>query len=227
MDYTDKIKKLLNLSKSPNEHEAKDALLKARELMARHKLSQKEFMPETLKDVKNVETPVTCSKRRNPWIMKLASVIGAHYCCEPYQSRQKKQQTYTTNFIGFEEDLEICTFVFEYAVECVSMAIQRIQRQNKGKYDANGLKRICNSYGYGFAEGIKEAFQKQQEDNEAGWGLVLSVPKEVKKMAESIVTGCVNTKIDMHDLAYQRGKKHGKEFDPNRKLPGQGKLPGK
>lgn len=39
-DYREKIKKLLALAESPNEHEAKAALLKAKELMAEHKLSE-------------------------------------------------------------------------------------------------------------------------------------------------------------------------------------------
>lgn len=39
MDYKDKIRKLLALAKSPEPEEAKLALLKARKLMAEHKLS--------------------------------------------------------------------------------------------------------------------------------------------------------------------------------------------
>ena len=40
MDYKEKIRKLLALAESENENEAKAALLKARELMAEHKLSE-------------------------------------------------------------------------------------------------------------------------------------------------------------------------------------------
>lgn len=39
VDYKEKIKKLLALSKSPNEHEAQSALAKAQQLMAEHKIS--------------------------------------------------------------------------------------------------------------------------------------------------------------------------------------------
>ena len=41
-DYKDKIRKLLALAQSPVEAEAKAALLKARELMAKHKLRPEE-----------------------------------------------------------------------------------------------------------------------------------------------------------------------------------------
>ncbi len=42
-DYKTKIKKLLALSESPNEHEARAVLLKARQLMAEHKLAETEL----------------------------------------------------------------------------------------------------------------------------------------------------------------------------------------
>ena len=42
VDYKDKIRKLLALAESPNEAEAQAALLKARQLMAEHKLTERE-----------------------------------------------------------------------------------------------------------------------------------------------------------------------------------------
>ena len=39
-DYKDKIKKLLALAESNNEHEARAALLKAKELMAEYKIEE-------------------------------------------------------------------------------------------------------------------------------------------------------------------------------------------
>ena len=43
MNYKVKIKKLLALAESPVEAESRAALLKARELMARHKLSERDL----------------------------------------------------------------------------------------------------------------------------------------------------------------------------------------
>lgn len=57
MDYKDKIRKLLALAKSPEPEEAKLALLKARKLMAEHKLKHyedaliPEIMPEGLQTI--------------------------------------------------------------------------------------------------------------------------------------------------------------------------------
>ena len=51
-DIKDKIAKLLALAESPNENEAKLALLKARKLMAKHKLSEKDIEITSKRNVK-------------------------------------------------------------------------------------------------------------------------------------------------------------------------------
>ena len=66
-DIKDKIAKLLALAESPNEAEAKAALLKARELMAKNKLT-----PEECKEQKNQKlvkdfTDIQCTAMTNPW----------------------------------------------------------------------------------------------------------------------------------------------------------------
>lgn len=75
-DYKDKIRKLLALAESPNEHEAKAALLKARQLMAEHKLTEAELKDVEKQKVKDIRTDITCSKRRNPWVIPLSATIG-------------------------------------------------------------------------------------------------------------------------------------------------------
>ena len=42
-DYREKIRKLLALAESPNEHEAKAALIKAHQLMAEHGLNVRDL----------------------------------------------------------------------------------------------------------------------------------------------------------------------------------------
>ena len=76
MNYKVKIKKLLALAESPVEAESRAALLKARELMARHKLSERDLKDEGGQEVKDVELEITCSKRRDPWIVNLSGVIA-------------------------------------------------------------------------------------------------------------------------------------------------------
>ena len=58
MDYKDKIRKLLALAKSPEPEEAKLALLKARKLMAEHKLSERDL------EERNTTVGATLESRR-------------------------------------------------------------------------------------------------------------------------------------------------------------------
>ena len=62
-DYKEKIRRLLALAESPNEHEAKSALLKARELMAKHKLTEAELVDVKKQTVEKVLTDITRENR--------------------------------------------------------------------------------------------------------------------------------------------------------------------
>lgn len=219
-DYKEKIRKLLSLAQSPNEHEAKAALLKARELMAEHKLTEAELADVEKQAVKDIRVDITCSKRRNPWIVNLSAVIGENYCCKAYRSRRHGEQTNTIGFIGLEDDVEICVAIFKYAVDCVLSEVKKIKRENTCYYSSY-VKKLCDSYGYGFCAGVKEAFQKQQEENEEqGWGLVLVMPKEVEEASQHLGHEVFKARAqeDISGNAYARGYYTGKEFDPTKRL---------
>lgn len=218
-DYREKIRKLLALAESPNKHEAKAALLKARELMAEHKLTEAELADRPSQEVRHVLTGITCSKRKNPWIVELSAIIGENYCCKAYRSRQKGKQTCEVGFIGFADDVEICCMIFRYAKDCVLAEIKRIRQSNSWRY-GDEIARMCDSYGYGFVKGVSEAFAKQQEQNEEGWGLVLVMPKEVQEAADSLRHGKFIPKVlqDLHENYWNSGYRDGREFDPKCQL---------
>ena len=106
----EKIAHLLALaSNNPSEAEAKAALLKARELMAKHKLR-----PVDCKQSENVRVirelvGVECTAMTNPWAVSLSAVIAEHYCCCSYWSRYAGRRVNTIGFVGLEDDFEICT----------------------------------------------------------------------------------------------------------------------
>lgn len=221
-DYKEKIRKLLALSKSPNEHEARAALLKARELMADHKLTEAELKDIKAQDVKEVQSGISCSKRRNPWIVKLSNVIAGNFCCRAFRTSYKGRQIQKIGFIGFEEDADICTKVFQYAVDCVMAEIKRIKKDYQDYYSSY-VKKLCDSYGYGFAYGVYISFERQQEEKaEEGWGLVMVVPKEVIEATEDFHKEDFhsNAEKDIYGGAYFKGCADGKKFDPSRRLGG-------
>ena len=185
MDYKDKIRKLLALAKSPEPEEAKFALLKARKLMAEHKLSERDLKERNTTVIKRAIRE-TFSKKANSWMDPLSIVIGENYCCSAFRCKiSAKTTVWHVGFIGLEGDIEICVKIFRYAVRCIKSEQKKLRKQHRDYYTPQEIAKICDSYGYGFARGVYEAFTRQNEENQE-YGLVLKVPKEVKDELEKI-----------------------------------------
>lgn len=86
MDYKDKIRKLLALAKSPEPEEAKLALLKARKLMAEHKLTERDLEERNTTVIKRA-IGETFSKKANSWMDPLSIIIGENYCCSAFRCK--------------------------------------------------------------------------------------------------------------------------------------------
>ena len=104
-DIKDKIAKLLALAESPNEAEAKAALLKARELMAKNKLTPEECQKQKNQKVVKDFTDIQCTAMTNPWAASLSAVIADNYCCRAINRKRKGYKTATIGFIGLAETL--------------------------------------------------------------------------------------------------------------------------
>ena len=208
-DYKEKIRNLLALAESSNEYEAKAALLKARELMAKHKISEKELGPAEEQNVERNTTGITWSRRRDPWIHDLACVISEHHCCKNIQYRPKGKQIAEVGFIGLTDDITVCTEVFKYAVECVQAKTKKIKKERD--------VRAANGYGFGFAAGLKDAYRKQQ--TEENWALVLVIPEAVKKEMSKIKKTTTKSKpYSVTARAFSQGMADGHKFHEQKRV---------
>ena len=193
-------------------------MLRAQELMVKHKLTEADLDEPKGRNVVTHYTEITCSKRREPWIVDLCKVISDNYCCYAMSNRTPGHQTRRMGFVGLADDVEVCTVIFEYAVDCVRASIQRL-RKDCGNPVSGSFAPVSNSYGLGFAVGLKQQFEEQKAKN-AEWGLVLLKPKEVteamtnvrKENFRSAVTSCLESS------ALRAGYEDGKKFSPDRRL---------
>ena len=135
-------------------------MLEARQRMAEDKLTEREGKDAEKQEVKDILTDITCSKRRNPWIVHLSAVIGENYCCKGYRNRRYGEQTNYIGFIGLEDAVEVCVSIFKYAVVCVLSEIKRTKKENSCYYTSY-VKKIFDSYGYVFIFGFSVAFRNQ------------------------------------------------------------------
>lgn len=208
-DIKEKIKKLLSLATSSNEHEAKDALLKARALMAKHKLSETEFAekPELRQHIcKNISWTTDSGY---VWMVELAKTIADNHCCVASWSTPVRSHTHTLIVSGISDDLEICVTIIEYTFEYVMNKIK--------KFDKASSK---ISYAKGFILGLQFAYEDQNEDNPE-WALVVSKPKEVSDYENNLKHRTVKTKKPDEDtLAFVKGQNDGLRFNQKKTLAG-------
>lgn len=83
----EKIEKLIALSGSDNENEAKAAMLKAQELMAKYEIEQDRIDPERKK-----ERPVVCFTSpmfRDDWCVDVGSLIANNFRCRAIISQRR------------------------------------------------------------------------------------------------------------------------------------------
>lgn len=221
IDIKDKIAKLLALADSPNEHEAKAALLKARELMAEHKLR-----PEEIKKTENVKVivqtiGVVCTKMTDTWCAELSAIIAKHYCCKAYRHHVYNSKKVEIGFAGLEDDFEICKRIFLYAYDCVKARCKEIKAEHQGRgWNGSDIREMCNAYGWGFCRGLSAAFRAQEEEHQE-WGLVLVVPQAVQEATAG--HGKPSSYGEAHTGGWRsrytaQGYEDGQKFDPSTKL---------
>lgn len=190
--------------------------------MAEHKLTERDLEERNTTVIKRA-IGETFSKKANSWMDPLSIIIGENYCCSAFRCKiSAKTTVWHVGFIGLEGDFEICVKIFRYAVRCVKSEQKKLRKQHRDYYTPQEIAKICDSYGYGFARGVYEAFTRQNEENQE-YGLVLKVPKEVKDELEKIGPPKEFKKtpqpktVGELDAAW-RGIEDGRKFNPSNKL---------
>lgn len=211
-----RIKKLLALSESSNENEAKLALLKAQELLIKHKLSLKEI--EEHKNIDVIEGKTNITFRQGKWKGRLADIIAENFGCYHFY---RTNRTHLIIFMGKDEDVTVCKIVLEYAIDSINSVVKKLRYQyRKEGYSTKGLE---SDYALGFIKGLEVAFEKQKQENQE-WGLVLIKDKEVVEAYNNMeFTGSVNTntKFQGFNEVYFQGVEDGENFSISDKIAGE------
>lgn len=209
-DIKEKIAKCLSLANSPEQEEAKAALLMARKLMAKHKLSIEEIKEKESQELIKKLVDANYTRMSDVWAGTLAQIIANHHCCVTYSYKQYGGKTYTIGFVGFEDDFKVCQEVYLYAYTFVKEEADRlVKNMNLGNTDKRLAK---NSYGMGFCRGLKEAYEEQNRKNEE-WGLVLVTPEQVKESLNDMksikynVGKHMNRNSELINKGYQEGRR--------------------
>lgn len=190
-NVAEKVRKLLAKASSQNEHEAQAALLKARELMARYKLTEKDVKdadPASRELVKTFFEEVYFSNKVHVWLPRLAYVVASNHCCGQFTATYGGEKR-IIGFTGLGEDPMIAQDVFRYAVRFVLDRVKEKRKEiNRGYYSRQQRNKLAlifeQNYAEGFLLGLKEQYEEQDaeqiEENRDCVALAMVVPKEVK-----------------------------------------------
>ena len=212
----DKIRKLMALAGSPNENEAKLAMMRAQQMMAKYNLSKRDI--DKISPSMIITKKVSGDVKRSPtWMAVLGKIIADNFKCYCY--RQETIGGSVVMMKGLEEDIEIAEVVYAYATGYIEAATRKLRRDlRKAGTPTCGH---TNDYIAGFLEGIKKQFEEQTNSNE--WGLVLRTPQVVLDSIASM--GLEQKSLSMGKRAhsqehYQKGFQDGNNFNKRDRLQG-------
>jgi len=200
-----RIRKLLALSKSPNENEAVSALEKARRLMDEHHLTEGECR-YARRDVKSV-------KRLSKWRGVLACAVAWLNYCETFRGALSGKQV----FFGEDLDAFMAAEMFGY----LTKTIERMARRNIRR---NAKRAFREAYKLGAA--CRIACRIDEMGNAASWlpgreGRLLAVRKAREEQVPDLVME--NLKLTgTGSRAFRQGSRDGKSISLNRQATGHG-----
>ena len=158
-----KVRKLFELSNSPNENEAALAAAKARELLGRYNLSMADLSTDELKSaIAATETSVKVGKVLRNWVKGLLIHVARGFECEPL-IRRKQGSSPVLTFIGTAADAEVASYTFRFLYKelnrLADRTLPKLKREN-WSWNTSALK-----YAYldGAVKRIGERFLEQTQ----------------------------------------------------------------
>lgn len=208
----EKIKKVLALAENnPSEQEALAAALKAQKMMAEYHIDEKDL--GQVVDENNIDEIVSyVGGKTQKWKISLALVLANNFRCRVYMMGSD------VVFMGYEEDIKICSEVFQSMYKIGVRLSDKMKREYRQKYGtATGVR---NSFCAGFVKGIQSGLEKQCT------ALMIVVPKEVnEKFDEKFANhhgSKKNASLTIRDReCYNEGFTKGKEAVQARSIEGR------
>jgi len=205
----DKVRKLLRLSKSSNEHEAALAAQRAQEILSKYNLTLTE--EEVKGEHANVLSQDT-NHQFTRWMVNLAWAVGESFDCNWFKDRR-----HHISFVGVGADSEIAMYTFMYLME----EIYRLAGEfNEGKLISQGQKRIRReSFSIGAVATIREKLKKQTVVSPTNTTALMVIKKAiVENTYKTFAVRTVRTakRRNFSSAAYIAGKEAGKHITINK-----------
>ncbi len=175
----DSIRRLLALSASPNEHEARSALAKAQELMLRHNIAMADVEAAGRPSDRWTDRPVHQAGRNKPaWLAPLSQVVARFFFVEIWNRRERHLDGRFVNrtfVFGEPTNVEIARYVFGFLAEVFPDLWRRHARAT------GSPRRLAVEYYLGLSEGLaaKLTRDRQAAARDGGSGALVLLQRQL------------------------------------------------
>ena len=157
----EKVRKLLALSGSSNEHEAALAAAHAQRLLAEHNLAMSEL---EVREEGAGEVVIEVARTVPKWLSSLFASVAGGFDCFPVVTTS--QQSSRLRFIGVGEDPAVAACTLQFLIKelrRLASVYLRALEAAAGKLAARERQRVRTSYLLGGAQGVRQALQAQKQ----------------------------------------------------------------
>lgn len=158
----EKVRKLLALSHSSNEHEAALAASHAQRLLAEHNLAMSEL---DVREAGAGEVELQVARTVPKWLSSLFATVANGFDCFPIVTTTAHHSR--LRFIGVGEDPAVASCTLHFLMKelrRLAAAYLRLTEDRQGRLSAAERQRIRTSYLLGGVQGIRQALASQKAD---------------------------------------------------------------
>jgi hypothetical protein len=206
----EKIKKLLSLANSSNEHEAALAAAHAQRLLSEHNLGMADI-DSSHKPDKADRIELEAAKNLPKWLRHLSAGVCSAFDCQAIHHPSNGKLT----FIGVGADAQVAAYTFTFLVRTVKSLCSAYMRQHAGTtMTARNRELMRQSYYLGVVSTITSRLADQKAATPVTTGALVPVKDALIKQAMNEI-GNIRTmhsrRSYVHSEAYFKGQNDGRQ----------------
>ena len=196
----DKLEKIMALASSPNKNEAMNAMRKAREYIKSKEKDRIEhaYLYEEYDELEERRTNIFYSQAKDPWIQDLGLLVSQRCGCAMYIIRKQNGSRKTIVLFGHPDNVDITEKSLELSIGHLHQ--HQAVLKKRADYDKNAF----NSYAFGYIDGLKKVYLKQDQEGGAAGAISITVPEDANERLR-LITQKTTVRPQMKDSEYSRG----------------------
>jgi len=234
-DVIAKVKKLLKLSGSDNEHEANLALQKASQLMRDHCISEAQVQGEDKERLESIDfDDIHFPSNTKNWSQSLSAGVAKAFGCKPIfiGSGSSFNTKYLMRTFGTATDRATVQVMLDYSYATVNRLIKKEQKRLKTEEPWENVKKYSHNFRVGLAVSMRSTLTEIAKQNtkevvdKTEYGIILydkskrvealfkeKYPNKLKSLGSLSTRGSAN--------GYNAGRDSGKSVQFNRPVGGR------